>query len=120
MAATLTYSGVLDQVDSLVSDAIYQWINHNKADTMIKIVAIDDATERELGEYESWSRSETARFIEVLNSVPKDAPNVIGFDLNYCDEKDKAGDTELEETCSKYDNICLEAFADHSAQLANH
>lgn len=109
LAGMLSYSGILDQVDNLVSDTIYQWISRNKRETMIKIVAIDAATVEKLGVYADWSRSETAKFIEVLNSVPKNAPNVIGFNLNYYGEKDTEGDRELEEVCSRYDNICLGA-----------
>lgn len=106
-AGTLTFSGTLDSVDNAVSDAIYQLINRNRNESMIKIVMIDSKTVEELGEYESWSRSKTAEFIEVLNSVPKDAPKVIGLNLNYSGEKDKKGDAMLEKACKKYDNICI-------------
>lgn len=107
LAGTLVWTGTLDSVDNIVSDAIYQWISRNRNESMIKIVMIDANTIEKLGEYEDWSRSKTAEFIEILNSVPKDAPNVIGLDLLYYGKKDQEGDTMLEEVCKKYDNICL-------------
>lgn len=107
LAGTLIYTGTLDSVDNIVSDAIYQWISRNHNENMIKIVMIDSETVEKLGRYEDWSRSKTAEFIEILNCVPKDAPNVIGLDLLYAEEKDKKGDAMLEEVCKKYDNICI-------------
>ncbi len=106
-AGTLVLSGTLDSVDNAVSDTIYQWINYNRNESIIKLVMIDDYTVEKLGKYESWSRSKTAEFIEALNGVPKDAPNVIGLDLLYYGERDSRGDTMLEEVCKKYDNICI-------------
>lgn len=107
LAGTLAYTGTLDPIDNIVSDAIYQWISRNHNENMIKIVMIDSNTVEKLGEYEDWSRSKTAEFIEILNCVPKDAPNVIGLDLLYSKKKDYRGDTILKEVCKKYDNICI-------------
>lgn len=107
LAGMLVLTGTLDPVDNIVSDAIYQCISRNQNENMIKIVMIDSDTVEKLGDYQDWSRSKTAEFIEILNCVPKDAPNVIGLDLLYSEKKDYKGDKMLKEICKKYDNICI-------------
>jgi len=120
LAGTLSYSGVLDQADKVVSDVIYQWINHNRHETMVKLIVIDSDTVEKLGAYEDWSRSQMAQFIETLNSVPKDAPNVIGLNLDFYGEKDKDGDTQLIDVCKTYDNICIRAKALVKEEIQKH
>lgn len=109
LAGILSYSGVLDEVDFWVSDSIHQYLNRKHSVSTIKIIAIDDKSEKYFGKSKDWSRSRMAGLIEMLNGQGEENPGAIGIDLDYSSEKDGAGDDSLVKTCSKYDNICIGA-----------
>lgn len=115
LAAFFSYFSPLHELDFMVSDSIYQAINRNINNSLIKIISIDDKTIEKLGDYSDWSREETAKFIEILNQATKTSPDVIGLDLDYKNEKDETGDAALTNTCSKYTNLCFRASATTSS-----
>ena len=119
LAAFFSYFSPLQDLDFMLSDAIYQAISHNINSSLIKIISIDNKTIEKLGNYSEWSREETAKFIEILNKTTKTSPDVIGIDLNYEDKKDETGDTALVNICSKYSNLCFRASATMENEIIN-
>ncbi len=109
LAGILSYSGVLDEADMQVSDSIHQYLNRKRTISAIKIIAIDEKSEKYFGKYSDWSRRRMAALVRKLNRREEEAPKAIGIDLDYSSEKDKEGDDSFAETCSKYDNICIGA-----------
>ena len=109
LAGILSYSGVLDEADMQVSDSIHQYLNRKRTVSAIKIIAIDEKSEKYFGKYSDWSRRRMAALVRKLNRREEEAPKAIGIDLDYSSEKDKEGDDSFAEICSKYDNICIGA-----------
>jgi len=109
IAAALSYSGVIDQADQMVSDTIYHVFAEKQNAQVIKMISIDQKTVKKYGKYKEWSRSRTAELIRVLNKDAEMAPSVIGIDLDYSIRKDTAGDKELVDACNQYKNICMSA-----------
>lgn len=109
LAGVLCYSGILDELDMQVSDSIHQSVNRKYSISAIKIIAIDEKSEKYFGNSEEWSRSLMAALIEKLNRQEGKAPRAIGIDLDYSSEKGDTGDERLVKICSKYDNICFGA-----------
>lgn len=111
LSALFTYVKPLNTFDYLVSDMFYQpLVEQKESDSNIKIILIDNKTVDKLGSFSSWSRSETARLVEFLNSSSY-KPDVIAFGLDYHNEMDTKGDNELVAICSKYDNVCISSTA---------
>ena len=108
-AAALSYSGVIERADQMVSDTIYHAFAKKQNVQVIKMISIDQKTVKKYGKYKEWSRSETAELIRVLNKDADLAPSVIGIDLDYSIRKDTKGDKELVDVCSRYKNICMSA-----------
>lgn len=108
LAIMLSYLGTLEKFDQQVSDFFYQLLNYRMQEPVVSIIAIDDSTIEALGEYDSWSRSQTADLITLLDSSVS-APKVIGIGLDYSEEKDAEGDTALAEVCQQYSNVCISA-----------
>lgn len=116
-AGWLSYSGVLDTADQMVSDKIYQVVNQKLENSPIRIIAIDEKTVQKYGAYGSWSREQTAKLLEQLDQEEKNAPAVIGLDLDYSEKRDAKGDRALVKTCSNYKNICFSASAERAKPL---
>lgn len=107
LSLLFTYLKPLNTLDYIVSDFFYQYLAEKKeSDSNIKIIAIDEKTVSRIGKFEKWSRSQTARLVNYLNSG-KDGPDVIALGLDYHDEKDIQGDNALVEVCKEYGNICV-------------
>lgn len=103
-----SYFGVFSSADYMLSDRIFRLINEkDKEDSVIKIIGIDEVTEKEYGEYKDWSRTQTANLIKRLDSAEFRKPLAIGLALDYTEEKDDGGDDDLVTVCKRYDNICL-------------
>ena len=107
----LSYSGVLEEADHWISDSIYHIFAHRQSNSSIRMITIDEKTVKKYGEYQSWSRERTARLLEQLNQQEKNAPSVIGVDLDYSEEKDAEGDQALVGICGGYKNICFSVYA---------
>lgn len=108
-AAGLSYSGVIERADQMVSDTIYHAFAEKQNAQAIKIISIDRKTVKKYGKYKGWSRSRTAELIRVLNKDAGMAPSVIGIDLDYSLRKDTDGDKELVAVCNQYKNVCMSA-----------
>ena len=108
MAGFLGYNNHVNTFDNMISDAVYQKINRDDKNSNIKIISIDEATIKKLGNYSDWSRSNLADIIKKLDSF-KSRPAAIGIALDLHSQKDSAGDKSLVNACKKYGNVCLSA-----------
>lgn len=107
LSLLFTYFKPFNTLDYIVSDWFYQSLVEKKERNLnIKIIAIDDKTVEKLGSFKDWDRSEAARLINYLNNNG-DEPDVIAFGLDFHDEKDLKGDTELVNACREHGNVCI-------------
>ena len=109
LAIFLSLFGNLEKADLQFSDMIYQFYNYRTKESVVSIIAIDDETEKQLGEFEDWSRGQTAELIELLNSA-ESVPSVIALGLDYSTAKDTYGDVRLAKVCEKAGNVCMSSF----------
>ena len=89
----IAFNDLFYSLDSLMRDKLYQQprvINND-----IKIIAIDDATLRDVGPFGTWSRQVYADIINYLG----DEPAVIAMDIMVFGEMDSEGDEALKKAC---------------------
>ena len=103
IAFIITFFNVFGTIDKGVEDVLYH--NADTVSSKIRIIKIDDKTMNQLGEYTDWDRSIYGKLVEKLNVSEDVRPAVIGFDVLFGSEKDKAKDKYFAEACAKYDNV---------------
>lgn len=109
LCGVTVYYGVFDALDYAITDIVTHYLELNiEKETPISIIAIDEQTVKEYGEFEDWSRMLSAKFVEKLNEG-EEKPVVIGMDLLYSDKKDEVGDAAFVEACKTAGNVCLVA-----------
>lgn len=99
----LSFTGLLNRVDYVVTDALYQRpvvLNNN-----IKIIAIDEKSMSTLGTYKTWGRSNYADLLNVLYEDPENAPVVTVFDLILQGNTDEESDRSFVEAAKKAGNV---------------
>lgn len=96
-------SQVLYSFDKLLADPLYQ--QASASDNRIRILAIDEKTLSEYGEFADWSRDIPARLVKVLDGDPAHAPAVIAFDVMFVSERDKKGDEAFAAACAEGGNV---------------
>lgn len=111
LTVVLSYNERISLFDQKISYDFYQLIIQKRSSASIKIISIDEKTTNKYGNYSVWSRSVTAKLLDVLNESKNNEPSVIGIDLDYSEKKDDVGDAALVEACGEYKNVCLSAAA---------
>ena len=112
LSLLFTYFKPINTIDYIVSDFFYQSLVEKKERSLnIKIIAIDEKTTNKLGSFKNWDRSEPARLINYLNNNGNE-PDVIAFGLDFHDEKDSGGDTELINACREHGNVCISSIVE--------
>ncbi len=99
-----TYFEWLAYPEQLTQDMMYK--SDEALNNDIKIIAIDDKTIQELGDYNQWSRQVYADLVNTLCDGDS-MPSVIGFDVLFFSEKDDDADTAFAEACEKTDNVVV-------------
>jgi len=99
----VTASQLLYPLDRLITDPLCQ--TPSVPDPAIKILAIDEKTIAEYGEYADWQRDVPARLVELLDAEPETAPAVIAFDVMYVSERDAETDARLARACEAGGNV---------------
>lgn len=102
-------SGVLDQADRAVQDALYQ--ERTAAEEDIVVIGIDDRAIEELGPYNQWGRDVIAQAIEALNESEETRPAAIAVDVLYSGETDPQTDEWLVEAAGRYGNVITAGLA---------
>lgn len=101
----LMYRGTLAPIDYFFQDHIMQ--QKGKVDTRIAIIAIDDASLNELGQW-PWSRSVHAQLIDTLTAAN---PAVIAFDVTFATKAAHSDeDLELAEAVKKAGNVVMPIY----------
>lgn len=98
------YFGWFSYAELFYEDILYQ--QENELNNNIKIIAIDDKTMSELGDYGNWSRQYYADLVNTLNTE-EGKPAVIAFDIMFFDERDAIGDTAFADACMKHGNAVV-------------
>lgn len=93
-------------LDSMVCDKLYTQMNGVRHD--IRIIAIDEETLEEYGNFSVWSREKSADLIELLCADEDNAPIAIGMDILFTGETNKDTDNRLAEAAKK---ACPMVFA---------
>ena len=116
---TILYSGLLKAPDSFLSDRLYYRARASEAN--IYILGIDETALTALGPYQTWTRSNIAGTIELLNANA-DAdkrPAVIGVDVMYFGQTDPESDARLAEACAKGNNVVMATRAHFTTKLVD-
>ncbi len=80
-------------LDAYICDKLYtefRGVNNN-----IRIIAIDEETLEAYGNFTTWAREKTAELIEILCADKETMPTVIGVDVLFVGESNKAADLRL-------------------------
>ena len=93
-------------LDAMLCDGLYTKMDGVKRD--IRIIAVDEETITEYGDFTTWSREKSADLVELLCADEETSPAVIGFDFFFTGEKEPQADTRLAEACSR---ACPVVFA---------
>ena len=93
-----------------------QFEKYEDNDVPIVIIAIDEKTTERLGKVETWSRQVSANLVNKLNSK-EEKPVIIGIDLPYEGDKDKAGDDAFASACELGENVCLLVEQNHTGVI---
>lgn len=99
----LLYTNVFFSWDKILADAVYQ--TGGTPDNRIFIVAIDDKTLQEYGQFNQWSREIPKKLVETLNQDAQKRPAVIAFDIMYIEPTDEAVDLAFAEICKQAGNV---------------
>ncbi len=75
----------------------------------IIIVAIDEETLIQYGNFSNWSREKSAELVEVLSADEETAPALIGFDIMFIGDSkvNPEADARLVEACKNAGNVVL-------------
>jgi len=105
----LAWSGVLDELDGSISDALYQ--RPGMTDGEIVVIGMDQRAIEELGPM-PWPRDIMADAVAYLNSDPEQKPAVIGIDVLYVGESaDPGADAYLAEIAAEGENLVVASAA---------
>ena len=99
----LLYTNVFFTWDKILADAVYQ--TGDAPDQRIFIVAIDDKTLQEYGQFNEWTREIPKKLVETLNQDTTKRPAVIAFDIMYIEPTDVAVDQAFADTCKQAGNV---------------
>lgn len=107
-AGLSSYLQLFSEADTAVTNWIYDHTFFLKADNRITVIAIDEKTNSEYGNYTDWDRTLFADAVSVLS---ENKAAVIGLDLtlpaSFGDNKD--GDTTLADACKDAGNVVAAA-----------
>ncbi len=92
-------------VEQALCDVVYRRPAGSSAN--IKIIGVDEETLKRYGKLEEWSRVKLAELVELLNSSPDTAPEVIGLDFLLLGEQSEETDDRLVQACAEAKNIVL-------------
>lgn len=97
------YFGTAGFLDMGISDRLNQ--RETVTNKKIYIIGIDDKTLEQYGPVNTWSREIPAKLVSILNSAKDARPAVIGFDVIYSEEADKAADDYFAKVCGEAGNV---------------
>ena len=105
--AILFAENPLYNVDAMICDNLYSDIQGPAYE--IRIIAIDEETLTQYGNFSNWGREKSAELVEVLCKDEETAPALIGFDIMFIGESntDPESDERLVEACKKAGNVVL-------------
>ncbi len=104
LTACMSYFNLFGFTELMYEDMFYQ--KGHPLNNHIKIIAIDDESLRELGDYSTWTRQVYADLVNTL-CEGDEKPAVIAFDIIYADNKDTAGDVAFAKACEKAQNVIV-------------
>ena len=108
-------AGIVDPAEWRVQDARYQ--KGGLVSPEILVIGIDEETMMEYGSWQNWSRTGTAKLLEVLNQNPETAPAVIGLDIGFFGESDASADKALAEAAALLDNVVMTSYASFGKEV---
>lgn len=100
----ITWLSLFASADHFLMDKLFQ--RGSTPDMPIHIIAIDEATLAELGQYTDWGRGVYAELLDKL-CTDEYSPAVIAFDILFTSEKDAEGDKAFAEACARAGNVIV-------------
>ncbi len=114
VTAIIGYFGLLDKLDGLAQDALYQQPNALSGE--IIMICIDDKALEQFGPYNTWDRTIMARALEKLSEDPAHVPAVVAIDTIYTGQTTEEADKRLADAASKLD-VVTASFAQIGSQV---
>lgn len=108
-AALLCVPGFLANLNSSLSDALYQ--RPSSLDGEIVLINIDERALDTLGPTATWGRDVYAQALETLNADPESRPAVIGVDVLFTGTSDPVADARLAAAAGAYGNVVVATSA---------
>ena len=100
----LTITNAFGSLDYIAKDYLYQI--PRGIDSSVKIIGIDEKTLDEYGPIQTWSRSNYAKLLDILNGDEKSRPLLVGFDIQFSGEVDE-GDDAFADAAERYRNVVV-------------
>lgn len=91
--------------DALLCDRLYTKMDGTNP--KIKIIAVDEETLEEYGNFQVWSREKTAELIETLYAEQENAPALVALDFLFTGNADSETDIRLAEACAQRENMIV-------------
>lgn len=99
-------TSALYTLDAMLCDKLYTKMTGVRHD--IRIIAVDEETLDEYGNFTTWSREKSADLVELLCADEDTSPAVIGMDILFTGETDPETDARFAQACKK---ACPMVFA---------
>ncbi len=99
----LTITNAFSRLDYMATDVLYQ--TPRGVSSKIKIIGVDEDTLEKYGPINTWSRQIYADLIKKLTENEENAPDIIGFDIQFSGHVDEAGDAAFAEAAREYGNV---------------
>lgn len=112
ISSILVYYKVPSRIENMVQDYVYQ--RPSVMPNNIKIIAIDEATLKELGPYSGWDRIYFANLINILNVSDDIKPTLIGLDILFSGTNNSESDMALVEAAKNHGNVVVASSIDFS------
>ena len=100
----IAWFSLFASADHFLMDKMFQ--RGTTPDMPIHIIAIDEATLAELGQYTDWGRGVYAELLDKL-CTEEYSPAVVAFDILFTSEKDAAGDAAFVDACKRAGNVVV-------------
>ena len=113
LAGCLTLWAPFEKVEYWFCDLLY--VREKPVDNRIKIIAIDEKSQEDMGPFSSWTRQQAA---DLLNAFDKEhSPAVIAFDINFVGQRDQGGDAALAEAAAGFSHIVMASYINYGTRV---
>lgn len=108
-------TGVLSEYNQKLSDSLYQ--RQIATENNIIIIAIDEKTLQQYGQYQDWNREKIADIISLLNKSDNCKPAAIAIDVLHSSTTNDKTDKKLVDSIGNYNNVITASVASYESDF---